>query len=296
VLVVTCIFPAARRWLALLRAAPTEDRVGWLLASAVDRLPEDRAAWGQAMLAELDEIADPRERRRFCFGCVRAVAVMRVTATIRASRRSGWSLRATVLGAAVVALALAVYGLAHYPGLRTGGLPWLTAAFLTVVLLIYIANALALSQGSKRQAAIARRRGLLGGVIIGAAWLVVLDPIGPLKEWVAAPLAIALFVPAGLAAFTARSTNDARAATETAMWSGLIGGLLAFITWVTATYLRDGRPYDPQLLRDFHHSHSHDLTAYAVSDDLGAALTLLVLIPLIALALGSLSGRLTTSD
>ena len=90
---------------------------------------------------------------------------------------------------------------------------------------------------------------------------------------------IALFVPAALAASTAHATRDARAATATAIWSGLVGGLLAFITWVTATYLRDGRPYDPQLLRDFHHSHAHNLAAYAVSDNLGTALSLLVLIP-----------------
>lgn len=248
------------------------------------------------MCVELDEIDDQQERRRFCFGCVRAVAVMRATTMIRASRRSGWSLRASVLGAAVVALALAVYGLARYPGLRTGGQPWIAATFLTVVLLVYTASALALSQCTTRQATLARPCGLLGGVIIGAAWLVVLHPVGPLKAWVAAPLAIALLVPAGLAAFTARFTPDAKAATETATWSGLVGGLLASITWVTATYLSNGRPYDPQLLRDFRHSHSHDLTAYAVSDDLGVALSLLVLIPLIALALGSLSRRLTPND
>ncbi len=247
------------------------------------------------MRVELDEIADKRERRRFCFGCVRAVAVLQVTTTIRASRRSGWTLRAVVLGAAVAALALAVYGLVHYPGLRVGDQPWVAGAVLTVVLLMYGASALALSQGATRQATIARRHGLLGGVLIGAAWLVVLHPIGPLKTWVAAPLAIAVLTPAGLAAFTGRSTRDARAATATATWSGLVGGLLAFITWVAATYLRDGRPYDPQLLRDFHHSHSHDLTAYAVSDSLGVALSLLVLIPLIALALGSLSGRITAN-
>ena len=95
--------------------------------------------------------------------------------------------------------------------------------------------------------------------------------------------------PACLAALTGHTTGDARAARATAAWSGLVGALLAFIVWVTATYLRDGGPYDPQLLRDFQRSHSHDLVAYAVSDNLGVALALLALIPLVALALGSLT-------
>jgi hypothetical protein len=247
------------------------------------------------MRVELDAIDDKRERRRFCTGCVRAVAVMQITTAIRASRRSGWSVRVAVLAAATAALALAVYGLARYPGLRVGGQPWFAGTLLIVVLLMYSAGALTLSQGVTRQAMIARRHGVLGGVLIAAAWLVVLEPIGPLKTWVAVPLVIALFVPAALAASTAHATRDARAATATAIWSGLVGGLLAFITWVIATYLRDGRPYDPQLLRDFHHSHAHNLAAYAVSDNLGTALSLLVLIPLITLALGSLGGRVTAN-
>jgi hypothetical protein len=146
-----------------------------------------------------------------------------------------------------------------------------------------------MSPGTTRAAGLARRHGLIGGVLVGAAWLVVLRPTSLLKEWVAVPLAVALLAPACLAALTGRTTGDARAARATAAWSGLVGALLAFIVWVTATYLRDGGPYDPQLLRDFQRSHSHDLVAYAVGDSLGVALGLLALIPLVALALGSLT-------
>jgi hypothetical protein len=55
--------------------------------------------------------------------------------------------------------------------------------------------------------------------------------------------------------------------------------------------LRDGRPYDHGLIRDFHRSGGRDLATYAVSDNLGSGLVLLLLVPTVALALGSLSAR-----
>jgi hypothetical protein len=59
------------------------------------------------------------------------------------------------------------------------------------VLLGYVVCALGLSRGMTPRAVVARRYGLLGGVAIGAAWLVVIFPTASLKEWVFAPLAIA---------------------------------------------------------------------------------------------------------
>ena len=76
------------------------------------------------------------------------------------------------------------------------------------------------------------------------------------------------------------------------MWSGLVGGLLVFTVWMTATYARDGRPYDAQLLRDLPHSGAPDLATLAIGDALASGLTLLVLIPLAAVAFGSLGARL----
>jgi hypothetical protein len=75
------------------------------------------------------------------------------------------------------------------------------------------------------------------------------------------------------------------------LWCGLAGGLIVFVIWVTATYLHDGHPLDPQLIRDFHASGARDLTTYAVSHNLGSAPGMLVIIPTIALAAGSLAAR-----
>ena len=90
----------------------------------------------------------------------------------------------------------------------------------------------------------------------------------------------------------ARAGGVFTAGTRAALWSGIVGGLLVFTVSMTATYARDGRPYDPQLLRDLPHSGAPDLATLAVSDALASALTLLILIPLTALASGSIGARL----
>jgi len=68
-----------------------------------------------------------------------------------------------------------------------------------------------------------------------------------------------------------------------------------FIVWVTVTYTHAGGPYDPGLIRDFYKSGAPDLTTYGVSDNLGSGLVLLLMIPTVALALGSLTARLSAT-
>jgi hypothetical protein len=270
------------------RTTNSGDRASRALALAIRGLPADRADWGQAMLVELDEVRSARGRWRFSLGCIRAAGVIQIRATVCARDRGGSGVRATVLAAVAASLVLAGYGLVRYPGLRTGLGAWGAAGFLVIMLLAYALGALGLSRGTARRATVARRNGLLGGLAVGSAWLVVLAPGGLLKGWVAVPLLVAVLGPATVALLTGLTGGDARAARAAALWSGIVGGLLVFTIWMTATYVRDGRPYDPQLIRDFHHSHAHDLATYAVSDNLGAALGLLLIVPVVALALGSI--------
>jgi hypothetical protein len=68
-----------------------------------------------------------------------------------------------------------------------------------------------------------------------------------------------------------------------------------FIVWTTVTYANAGGPYDSGLVNDFRKSGAHDLTTYAISDNLGSGLVLLLLIPTVAFALGSLGTRLLTA-
>ena len=106
------------------------------------------------------------------------------------------------------------------------------------------------------------------------------------------PLMVALLGPGAVAVLAVRAGGVVTAGTRSALWSGIVGGLLVFTVSMTATYARNGRPYDPQLLRDLPHSGAPDLATLAVNDALGSALTLLILIPLTALASGSLAARL----
>jgi hypothetical protein len=236
-----------------------------------------------------------RARWAFARGCARTALALRMRAGLLARDRGGSIVRAVVLAATGAALGLALYGPERYPALRSGSgaVPSLAAA--AAILLGYAAAALSLTRGADAAAEAARRYGIAGGAAIGAAWLAILVPGTFPKALVVVPLAAALLVPAGVALVVGRSTGHAKAGTDAALWSGLAGALLAFVVWVPATYASNGRPYDAQMLRDFRHSGAHDLAAYAVSDNLGPALGLLVIVPVVALALGSLTSRLAAA-
>jgi hypothetical protein len=72
------------------------------------------------------------------------------------------------------------------------------------------------------------------------------------------------------------AAGQVTAGSRAALWSGILGRLLVFVVWMTSTYARDGRPYEAQLLRDFHPRGAPDPTTFAVRDDLASALILLL--------------------
>jgi branched-subunit amino acid permease len=191
-----------------------------------------------------------------------------------------------------MSLALVGYGLVHYPGLRSEPNVWGAMTVFLATLVAYAVLAVVLSRGVSRRSVAARRYGLLGGLVVGAGWLLGITPPSALKGWVFLPLLIALFGPAVVAVVAAHRARDSRTGTLTALWSGLVAGLTVFIVWATVTYADAGGPYDAGLVEDFRKSGAHDLTTYAVGDELGSGLVLLLLIPTIALALGALGGRL----
>ncbi len=243
------------------------------------------------MLAEFDHIQGRRARWRFSLGCAWAAGRIRV----QSPEPGGVGLRAVIIGCAVLSFALVGYGLVQYPGLRSEPNFWGAMSVFLLTLLTYTTLAVVLARGVSQQSVIARRFGLLGGLAVGAGWLLGLSPPAVLKGWVFLPLLIALAGPAVVAAVVGHRTRDLRTATLTALWSGLVAGLGVFIVWATTTYTNSGGPYDPGLLKDFHTSGAHDLPTYAVSDNLGSGLVLLLLIPTAALALGTLGARLLTA-
>ncbi len=244
------------------------------------------------MRAELAHVRGTRARWRFSAGCVCAAGRIHARALLAGPSAGGSGLLGVVLAGLAAALALAAYGLLHYPGLRAGSSVWAALSFFIALLFAYAVMALALSSSSRPHARVSRRYGLAGGVAIGAAWFVIFEPTGLLKGFVVVPLAVAVFGPACVAVLASRSSRDAKAGTHAALWSGIVGGLLVFIVWIAATYVQNGRPYDAGLVQDFHRSGAPDLATFAVSDDLGSGIVLLVLVPTVALALGSLFARM----
>jgi hypothetical protein len=268
------------------------DRPAWLLAAATSALPPEHRDWGVAMRAELEHVDGRAARWRFSLGCAWATGLIWTRSTVAAPERGRTGVR-IVLAGGVAAAALAAYGLAHYPEPLSGHGTWAAVAGFSTLMLAYALTILVLSRDATRPAMIARRYGVAGGVATGWAWFLVLSPPGPLKQWALVPLTVALLGPACAAALSARSGRHVTRGTRAALWSGIVGGVLAFGVWMTAAYARDGRPYDAGLLRDFHHSGSSHLATYAVRNAFGTALVLLVLIPVVALAFGSLGARLS---
>ncbi len=279
-----------------LRRRGGADAPARLLGFAVGALPDSHRDWGRAMVAELATVSGAGPRWRFSLGCLWAAGVIRARVALRSREPGGAGLRALIGTSLVAALALGGYGLVRYPHLGSRRDEALVAAGFVALLLAYGWLTLALSRGSEPRASAGRRYGVPGGAIIAVAWLLVLSPTEHLKQWVLIPLLIALLGPVVVAALAARAGRDADAGSRAALWTGIVGGLLVFTVWMTATYVRGGRPYDPQLVRDFHHSGAPDLATLAVTDHLTSALALLVLIPLTALAFGSLVARLPAAE
>jgi hypothetical protein len=291
-LVATRVVPAALRAVRSVGSGLRGDRPAAFLRFAVRGLAADGEDWGRAMCSELEHVRGTRARWRFSLGCVWAVELIRARATIRRPAGGALGMRALALAGIAGALILAAYGLVAYPGLRSSSGVWPSTAAFVAVMVAYAVIALALSSGASKHERLARRYGLGGGAAVGAAWFLIVSPTAAFKGWVAIPLAVALLGPACVAAAAGRSARDAKTATHAAAWSGIVGGLLAFVVWVSATYVRAGRPYDSGLLRDFHRSGAPDLATYAVGESLGSGIVLLILVPTVALALGSFTGRL----
>jgi hypothetical protein len=285
ILLVTSGRPAVRMIRGVVRPS-AGDRAAGFLALAVRSLPADRVAWGQAMLVELDQAQGKRGRWGFSLGCIRAAAAMRVRASLGPGDRGAASTRRVLLGMVGAGVGLAVYGIVRYPA-GAGAETWVVGPVVLAILGSYAGCLLTLSRERTPPAVGALRRGLVGGLVVGAGWLVVLAPTH-LGTWVLSPLSIVLLCPASVTALTVRAGGDGRAARGAALWSGLVGGLLVFVVGASASYVSDGRPYDAQLLRDFHRSGVHDLAAYAVRGNLDSGIGLLVLIPVVCVAFGSL--------
>jgi hypothetical protein len=75
--------------------------------------------------------------------------------------------------------------------------------------------------------------------------------------------------------------------------SAVVAGLILFVVLAGDTLLTAGGPYDAGQVRDFPGSGLPDLATYAVSDNLGTAMMLLLLVPVVTAAIGCAAAGIT---
>ncbi len=79
-----------------------------------------------------------------------------------------------------------------------------------------------------------------------------------------------------------------------ALVSAVVAALTVFLVPATEIMVTGGRPYDAGQLRDFATSGYPDMATYAVNDNLGTAMVLLLLVSAVTVLLGSLGAGLSS--
>ena len=236
--------------------------VGW----AARLLAADRAEWGQAMVGELEECKGAG-RWRFALGCVLAAVVLP-----RREVGGRWVV-AWVVVASMASAGLVGCGFVRYPGMVTGTGGWLALATFAVVLVGFVVVA-----GASAGQSPIGITGFVCGCALAGVWIVV--GAVALSARSAASMFALLVLPLvsiAVGVVGARRVRTRTAARRMVLVSAVVAALAVFLVLAADTLITGGRPYDAGQLRDFAASGSPDLATYAVSDDLGTAMVLLLL-------------------
>jgi len=244
-------------------------------------LSADRAEWGQAMLGELGQYTGAA-RWRYAVGC--ALAAIGLP---RRGRGARWVI-ASVLVASITSAGLVGYGFARYPGMVTGAGTWLALAAFAAVL----AGFVVITGVTTRQSPIAIT-GLICGCALAAVWIGVgataLSTHSPASKLLLLILPLACIAVGVIGARRGRTRTAGRRA---AVVSAVVAALAVFLVLATDTLVTGGQPYDAGQLHDFATSGYPDMATYAVSDNLGTAMVLLLLMSATTALLGSAGASL----
>jgi len=253
--------------------------VGW----AAQLLSVDRAEWGQAMLGELGQYQGSA-RWRYALGC--AVAAIGLP---RRGRSGRWVL-ASVLVASIASAGLVGYGFARYPGMVTGAGTWLALATFAAVL----AGFVVVTGVTTRQSPIGVT-GLVCGCALAGVWIVVGALTLVTRSTTSMFLLLILpLASTGVGVVGVRRGRTRTAGRRAALVSAVVAALAVFLVLATDTLITGGRPYDAGQIQDFATSGYPDMATYAVSDNLGTAMVLLLLMSAMTGLLGSAGASLAT--
>jgi hypothetical protein len=249
------------------RKAERADRPARLLGWAAGFLGPGRAEWGRAMAGELAQVQGRLERWRFALGCA--------AGTLLVPPRRGESARLVLVlvtaGAAGCA-SLVGYSLARYPGIVTGARTWLVLAIFAAVLAGLTLGAAALARRG------AAGFGLAAGLAVAAAWVIAGGLA--LSRGAAEPAFFSLLAILPLAPLAAGAAATCRGRTAAAGRRGalicaVVAALALFaILAAHALIAVQGRGAMP------------GLAAYALSDSLGTAMSLMLLASVMTATLG----------
>lgn len=257
-----------------------------LLVRVVGLLPAGRADWGRAMLGELEQLDRRSERWRFTLGCLAATLLLPARHA-GAGRLTIGLVTAGVLGCT----GLVADGLLRYPAILAdpGSGPAL-AAFGGLLAGFGLLTVFLVRRGVAAGAALA------GGLGTAVVWTV-FGYVGvtgaqarPALSWLLLALPLA---PLAVGVVAARHGRTGAAARRVALLSAMVTGLVLFLILAGDALLTAGGPYDAGQLRDFPGSRFPDMASYAVSDNLGTAMSLLLLASVVTAALGCAAATAT---
>jgi len=268
-----------RRQVAAGAFTQRDDLSARLLGWAVGLLATERAEWGQAMIGELDRIDTRAKRWRFAVGCVGGALLL-----------PPWGRAAAVVGVFAAASAgcvgLYAYALIRYPGLARYGAAWV---FLAILLAVLVGYTLAGSVLVRRPGVV--RRGLVGGLFILVAWLVLDGVTGPPNVAPAAPL-LMFVAPLLVGAGGVWRGGGALIGRRIALLAGLCASLGLFLIGAVAVIATGAGPYTPGKITE---AGTTNVTTYVVSDGLGNGVILMLVIPLATAMIGWAGAVLTTA-
>jgi hypothetical protein len=262
------------------------DTARYLLTLACTGLPADRAAWGQAMRTELTYIEGPAARWRFALGGISAAVTARTVGRLRTQPGLVFVLAGLLTGTGLIVTALVTYpSLRSSPKIR----PFLIVTI--VVFAVYAALAVAAASDTHAAARRARRSGLLTGAVLAPPWFVFAAGWWNLHG---TPLILTVGIPVVTAAATTRAAGNPRTGISTTVWAGLTAGIAVFIAFTIAGFATANGPYDASQLAEYAHSGNPSSAAYWMGEDLAASLLLLMIIPCLTIALGSIGTVIAT--